>query len=315
MSEYEKIKPHRMYTGEPEVQDYIMIDEGNGPSVKAPIRLSVVKPTLEDGTQWDQTNDAAEHMRYAATLRLPELSQSPTPRRGTAIIVGGSPSVKDHLNKIRELKKDPNNILFAINWTHTWLLNNDIRPDGLVFFEIDIEPDTVLKKAHKGVTYYICSHCDPRTFDQLKDFKRVLWHSYPGSVAESKARDELFPISPIIGGGIYTLTRTITIALFLGYRDFELFGCDSSFPDEGSTHVEGYETIFDPEKDGLYVYAKYGDSDKVARFKTTASLALQHEEFKEYCRINHGYYTMRVYGDGLIPWSHRMTYPSQYEKS
>ncbi len=313
MSEPNNGTLHPLYSGEPKVEDALIFDDGKGTNVKLPLRIKIVKPTKEDGKIWDQTNDAAEHMRYAHSLKLPELTQALLPRRGTAIIVGGSPAVVSYLDEIKELSKNPRNYIFSINWTHTWLIKNGIIPNGTVFFEIDIEPDTVLKSAHKDVDYYICSHCDPRTFDQLKDFKRVLWHSLPNSDPERMIKEELFPNSSMCGGGIGTFTRTLTVAMFLGYRDFEIFGCDSSFPDDSeATHVKGYETVMDAEVDGIYIYAKNDQTHEVKRFRTIGPLALQHEEFKEYCRVNHGFFTMRVHGDGLLPWSHRQTYPGMY---
>lgn len=285
-----------------------------GPDAKFPINIQLVKPTKEDGSTWDQTQDAANHMRYAHSLNLPELEQKILPRRGSAIIVGGAPSVKNHLEELKTLSKDPSNYIFAINWTHTWLINNGIVPHGLVCFEIDVEPGTVLKTAHPDVTYYICSHCDQKTFDQLQGFKRVLWHSVPNSEAESKVKEELFANSPTVGGGVVTFTRTLIIALFLGYRNFEVFGCDSSYPEDENTHVDGYETLMNDEKDGFYVYARNNTTNDVQRFRTIGQLTLQHEEFKEFCRVNHGFFTMRVHGDGLLSWSHRQMYPSMYSE-
>lgn len=313
MSDTVSNKVHPLYSGEPFAKDSITVVDGKGPDIKLPLCIKIVKPTREDGTVWDQTNDAANHMRYAHSLNLPELVQAPLPRRGSVVIVGGAPSIKNHLDEIRELSKDPLNFIFAINWTHTWLIQNGIIPNGVVFFEIDIEPTTVLKTAHPDVTYFICSHCDPRTFDQLVGFKRVLWHSYPNSDPEREVRNELFKDSSMCGGGISTFTRTLTISLFLGYRNFEIFGCDSSFPDDSeTTHVDGYETPMDVETDGLYVYAKNDHTGEVKRFRTIGPLAMQHEEFREYCRANHMYFTMRIHGDGLLPWSHRRMFPSMY---
>lgn len=295
-------------------QDFLFIeDEPKGQELKLPLKINIVKPTLPDGTIWDQTNDAAEHMKYAHTLGLPELYQAYLPKRGTAIIVGAAPNVVNYLDQIKELAKDPKNYLFAINWTHTWLINNGIIPKGVVFFEIDSEPATLLKSAHQDVTYYICSHCEPRTFDQLKDFNRILWHSIPNSPQERKVKEELFTHSHMVGGGVGTFTRTMTIAMFLGYRDFELFGCDSSFEEGEKTHVDGYETVMDADRDGLYVYAKHTTTGEVKKFKTIGPLALQLEEFKEYCQMNHAYYTMRCHGNGLLPWTHRQLYSSMYE--
>jgi uncharacterized Rossmann fold enzyme len=311
--------PHTIYTGENyknvpfEELEKIYVPDGQGSDVKLPIVFKVVKPSDADGKERDQTNDAANHMRYAATLGLPELVQKTLPRQGKAVIVGGAPSVKNYLEKIREFSKNPFNGIFALNWSHTWLIKNRIIPRATVFFEIDSEPETSLKAAHPDVMYFICSHCHPNTFDQLNGFKRVLWHSIPNSDVEQKVHDEIFSNSAIVGGGIGTFTRTLAVAMYIGYRDFELFGCDSSYPDNDKTHVDGYETLMDDKTDGLYVYARHDVTGEVRRFRTIGPLALQHEEFKEFCKVNHQYFTLRVHGDSLLRYTHERMYSDQYE--
>jgi hypothetical protein len=312
------MKPHPLYDGDKDIPldqvEKLYIDDGLGEPTKYPILFKLQKPTDQyTGLIRDQTNDAAEHMKYAATLDIPTLKRRNLPRLGRAIIVGGAPSIKSELENIRELSKDPLNFIFAVNWSHTWLINNGIIPDACVFFEIDVEPETVLEKAHPDVTYYICCHCHPKTFDMLKGFKRILWHTPPNSEIEEVVAKEIFPNVDLVGGGIGTFTRTMTVALFLGYRHLDLFGCDSSFPDEGKTHVDGYETVMDANNDGLYVYAKDEGTGEVRRFKTLGYLALQHEEFKEYCKMNHSVFSLRVHGDSLLQWSHMRMYPDQYE--
>lgn len=310
----------------------IKVKEGGKELEAMPIRFKVVKPRKPDGDgqeEWDQTGDAANNMRYVATLGLQHLGRSPIPRIGKAVIVGGAPSVKKYLGKIRKLAKDPDNIIFALNWTHTWLIENGIIPDATVFFEIDVEPDSVLKKAHKDVTYFICSHCDRRTFDALKGYKRVVWHSHPNSPGEEKVSQELFPFlwqkdtngkyvygSHFVGGGVNSFTRTMTVALMCGYRNLELFGCDSSFPKQSkSTHVEGYETVNDVKTDSLAVHAKNEGTGEIKTFYTVGYLALQVEEFKEYCSKNHWLFALRVHGgeDSLLKYVHSVSYPQQYQ--
>lgn len=294
------------------VEKLIVNDNGNI-IVNTPIRFNLQKPLGADGKQRDQTNDAADNMRYAATLGLPEVTMRPTPRMGKAIIVGGAPSIKNQLSEIAELAKDPNNAVFALNWSHTWLISCGIIPAGCVLFEIDAEPETMLKAANEQVTYYICSHCHRKTFDDLATFKRVLWHSPPNSDAEKVVANEIFPNSVHIGGGIGTFTRTLSMSLALGFRSVELFGCDSSFPDESpSTHVEGYETANKVETDAFFVYAKSEKTGETRRFRTVGYLALQAEEFKEYCRVNHHMFALRVHGDSLLRFMHSEMYPDQY---
>lgn len=265
---------------------------------------------LKNPDNRDQSQDVLRHIRYAHSLKLPELAKEKVPKVGRAIIVGGAPSVKDYLAQIKEFSKDPENTIFALNWAHTWLINNDIVPNACVFFEIDAEPDTILKSAHKDVTYYICSHCHEKTFDMLEGYKRVLWHSPPVTENETKIKNELFKDSPTCGGGGGTFTRTMTIALYLGYRHFDLFGCDSSYPDNSSTHVNGYETPYS-DKDGVPVCVTY--NGETAHFKVLPYLGLQVEEFKEYCERNHRLFSCRVWGDSLLKWLHSRMYPSQYE--
>lgn len=313
---------HPLYEGEVldkginPTEKLITYDEAGNSVSNFPIRFKLSKPADENGKQRDQTNDAADHMRYAASLKLPELVRRALPRAGRAIIVGGAPSITDHLEEIRALAADPDNMVFAINWSHAWLIKNGIVPTACVFFEIDAEPDSSLKGAHKDVTYYICSHCHPKTFDELKDFKRVLWHTPPNSEIEKEVGDELFPGSNLVGGGVGTFTRTLTIALQLGYRNIELFGIDSSYPDDSpSTHVAGYETPHNVKTDSFYVHAKHTITGKMRRFRTMGPLALQVEEFKEYCRVNHQMFALRVHGDSLLHFVHENIYPDQYQNA
>lgn len=305
--------PHPLYTGgHADAEPIIVKDEQGNDQVKHPIRFQVRNSETPTGDIRDQTKDAAEHMRYAATLRLPELGKSPRPRLGRAIIVGGGPTLKTELENIRALARDPCNAIIAVNWSHTWLINNGIIPQGCVFFEIDAEPDSVLKAAHPDVTYFICSHCHQKSFDELDGRRRVLWHSVPNSPVETEVSKELYPGAEYVGGGISTFTRTMTVALFLGYRHIDLFGCDGSYPEAGSTHVEGYETVMDSVVDGMDIWGKSETTGEVRKFKTLGYLALQVEEFKVYCQVNHQVFSLRVHGDSLMRWVHKEAFPDQY---
>lgn len=281
-----------------------------------PLKCIVSKPK-KDGIEWDQTEDAGRNMRYAQTLLLTKLPIIP-PHDGRAVIVGGAPSIKARLEEIRELSKDPNNAIFAVNWTHNWLLQNGIVPKAMVFFEIDAEPDDILESVHSDVVYFVCSHCHQKTFDQLlarvPRHNVVLWHNIPDCGPTKKAYEELFWMDPQIGGGICTFLRSVATAMALGYRDFECFGVDQSYPDDSvSTHIEGYPTIVTPERDGVDVWVKDDATGDVKKFKSAGYLIFQVEEFKQFCKLNHHLFTMRVNGDGMLPWVHKHMWPCQYK--
>jgi len=279
------------------------------------LKITLVRPHDAEGNERDQSNEAAEHMELAAALGLPRLTMQPMlPEGHRAVIVGGGPSIESELENIRLLSFDPRNMIFALNWAHTWLLQKGIVPDACVMFEIDVDPCQILEAAHEHVTYYICSHCHPLTFEGLKGSRCVLWHSTPNSDQEKIVFEKLYSKDIALGGGISTFLRTLSIALALGYRNFELFGVDSSFPEGSkSTHVGGYPTIVDAVADAFPIYARDDKSGVVKKFMTVSYLAHQVEEFKQYCLMNHQLYKMHVHGDTLLAFVHRCMWAGQYE--
>jgi hypothetical protein len=158
----------------------------------------------------------------------------------------------------------------------------------------------------------------PKTFDQLlakvPKHNVFIWHMTPDNELGAETFKELFPNQPMIGGGIATFLRSISLACCLGYRDYDLFGVDSSYPDDSaSTHVEGYPAITKPDVDGIDIWCRDEKTGDVRRFRTVGYLAMQAEEFKQYCRKNHHLFRMKVHGDGLLPFIHRHMWPGQYE--
>ncbi len=107
----------------------------------------------------------------------------------------------------------------------------------------------------------------------------------------------------------------MTVGLHKGFRHFDLFGCDSSYPPTGKSHVDGYETIMDAQTDGMELSARDDSTGEMRKFRTLGYLALQVEEFKLYCQANHMMYSLRVYGDehSLLKFTHERMFPDQYE--
>ncbi len=265
---------------------------------------------------------AAENIKHAATLGLKELEMEPV-RRGKIIIVGSGPSVLDHIEKIREFKSDPANQVFAVNRAHGLLIKNGIIPDGALVFEIEKRAYEFLEGPQDSCTYYICSICDPYAFEQLKNNKCYVWHCWSDIWEHLKALHEGFGkrsetgqiAAPLmVGGGFTTFLRTLTVGFILGWRDFELFGVESSYehehthffgtPDYGGERMPCYAKVLNPTPENPQGLKKY---------ESKAYLIRQADEFRAHCEAWHKDFKLRVWGNGLLPDMHRHLYPRMYE--
>ena len=273
-------------------------DMGTG-GVKAPLEPISYRESFDPKA----VTIAASNMRHSATLGLPELM--PQNMRGKCLIVGSSPSLKNQLPVIKELAKDETTKIFAINDALPYLLDNGVIPYATVVFEIYGDPGVVVKRLHPEINYYVCSMCDPSTFEMLKDNKVIIWH-LDSDQQEHLDLIGLFKTNFIIGGGAYTFTRTLPIAVALGFRDFEVFGVDCSYEEGGESHFFGT-----PEEGSMEIRAEATDGTQ-RLFVTKPYLARQADEFRRICKLNHWLFKMKVHGDGLLGWIHRSMYPQFY---
>lgn len=125
---------------------------------------------------------------------------------------------------------------------------------------------------HPGVTYLIGARCHPAVFERLKYNNVIAWHA-GGDHNISQFLFDKGIVEPLINGGSAGVTRALYLGCALGYRSFELHGADSSYSDNGDTHVTGSLV---PEKD-LKVWVTYQDEGRP--FRTTPEMAAQVDEF------------------------------------
>jgi hypothetical protein len=140
-------------------------------------------------------------------------------------IVAGGPSVKDHLDELKDWKGD----IWGINNAAFWLKSNGIEA---TFFTVDpiarvgenfAEPD--LKSIKSAL---IASSCRKELFDALEGRVKK-FHMYETSADG-------------MPGGSTSATRTMLIAIMMGYKEVHFFGCDSSFEE---THYVFGNSKFD----------------------------------------------------------------------
>ena len=207
---------------------------------------------------------------------------------GTISIVGAAPSIQETYT---ELKGD----ILACNSALGFLLEKGIVPKFQMLWDASplVEGFAI---PHKEITYFVAARCHPSVFEKLKNCKVVVWfaggdHNIT-QFLQSKNINE-----PMVNGGSAAVTRSLYLACALGYRDFHVFGADSSYSDDGKTHVNGSVV---PEKD-MKIWVGNHSGNK--SFRTTPEWCAQVEEFKAIYPHFHNHLgaNITVYGDGLLP--------------
>jgi uncharacterized Rossmann fold enzyme len=245
--------------------------------------MSAVLKPLEISVQQAGTAESnSDNIRSAMARKLPELAPAICPNDGTFVIVGSGPSVVDHLEEIRK-DSEIGRPICAIKGTHDWLIQNGIDPNLFLSVEPRVRP---LKHQSQNTVYLLASRCPPELFDQLKDHKVMLWHSW-SMEPECKLWKGHFGI----GGGTTSGLRAINVGYILGFRKFLLYGMDSCLAADKDTKRFTGEIV----GDGLVVDVHVGDRI----FYCNGALAQQANEFQ---LLYQGMpdATIEAKGDGLI---------------
>lgn len=175
------------------------------------------------------------------------------PHGGRLAIVGGGPSIINHLNELRAW----NGPIWAINNTAAWLVRQ-----GISAIMITVDPAPPEQFDTEGVDYaLLASYVHPKLRDKFAEVGIF----------------DLYEIDPENGikGGTTTASRACSLATYLGFFDVTLFGCEGSFQ-IGQDHVDRAENrpdIFIIKAGGVD-YATYAEwmmqSELLAKLVTLA---------------------------------------------
>jgi len=208
---------------------------------------------------------------------------------GEAAIVGAGPSIK---RTHKDLKGD----VIAINSAIGYLLDQGTVPRWAMIWDAS-HLCAQFAIPHPDITYLIGARCHPSVFERLKDCKVICWHAGGDhNIAEFLVQKKLD--EPMVNGGSAGVTRAMYLAVALGYRKLNIYGADSSYSDDGHTHINGSLV---PEKD-LMVWIGNGKGKKL--FRTTPEWCAQVNEFRDiYAMFRHPNFgiEIEVYGEGMLP--------------
>lgn len=203
-----------------------------------------------------EPGEVLENIRSAISRDLPQAVPC-RPHNHRLCVVGGGPSIEDTW-------KDFGGYVAAINGSFNWLVAHGILPHACGLLD-PREHIADLIEPRDGVRYFVSSTCHPRVFDKLKHLHVEVWHPSGTPGLEELLREKYPGSWHMVGGGTTMGVRWINLGYFLGFREFDLHGLDSSFKD-GRTHA--YPDKRDKEA-----------TIEVDGFKTSMNFLIQVQDF------------------------------------
>lgn len=177
----------------------------------------------------------------------------------------------------------------------TFALNNAgaMVPSDYVIM-MDARPENasmdVVRHARRA-TYLLASQVHPDVYDRLEAQRADIqqWHAGGADVLKALGIRG-------VGGGGTVLTRAVPIAFEMGFRQFHLYGVDSSYAEDGAHHA--YPQALNDGAETVEVFTPH----KRTRFVTTGALAEQAQQcIAQWQSFEQFGCEFRVYGEGLLP--------------
>lgn len=239
--------------------------------------------------------------RLPRLQHLPEFNK-PKGKDKKIALVGGGPSLKNHLNELREFKT-----IIACGSVNDYLMDQGIIPTYTTICDPDPISANYLTKTDSETRYLVASCCDDKVFEALKDRQIIMWHCHsPEQEIAVRELDKDFGQYIAICGGCTVGLRSISIAILLGYYNIHFFGFDSCMEGEAH-HSYGFSTKEEDELIGTVHKIKLGnvagdapaEGDKL--YHCIGYQMAQAEHFREFYENFHSSFEPTFHGTGLLP--------------
>jgi len=207
--------------------------------------------------------------------RVDELRQHPI------ALVNFGPSLGQTWEAIRDFKH-----VMSCSGAHQFLVDHGIIPT----WHVDVDPRAhkvkLLGTPQRETEYLLAATCHPDLFDHLADYNVKLWHIFDATAEGLR----MLPFGEwAVTGGCSVGVRLLTLARFLGFTDFHIFGMDGCFAGDDS-HAASH-----PNSPKAHCVTEY---DGVTYRTTPAMLEAARNTWHELNQLRDCSATF--YGDGLV---------------
>ena len=160
-----------------------------------------------------------EHIKHAESLGHPRFPRGT--KRGPLAIVGGGPSIRNHIERLMYWPGE----IWAVNGAWNWCREHDI---DATFFSVD--PAEGVAELCRGARKAILSYCvHPSVFKSLARETKI--------IAPQVYMVPTPPHPETVGCGPTTASTAPDVATKMGYSPITFFGCESSYVPEVGTHA------------------------------------------------------------------------------
>jgi 2-polyprenyl-3-methyl-5-hydroxy-6-metoxy-1,4-benzoquinol methylase len=223
----------------------------------------------------------------------------PVLRLRRACVVGGGPSLNDHIEDVKRDYADGFTMI-AMNGSARWLIGKGIVPDIHVFYDARAENVDFITETPAKL-YLVASHASPAVLDALAGRNVMLFHAH----AAGPLLDAIlgsYAGSHVLGGAITVGLLMLNMLIVMGFRAAHFYGYDSSNAEDTKTwnaSGHGHHAYSQPLNDDRPVKVfKFRDKEYVA----DPAMAMQAREFAtmaaNYERMG---LKINVIGSGLLP--------------
>lgn len=226
-------------------------------------------------------------------------------------IIGGGPSLNDHWDIIRTLKRAKVNIV-SVNKSHDALLEHGIVPWAHIMLDPQERVSEYVKRPRKDVRYFIASQCHDSVFDAFTGYPIFLWHAgqdFPEGQEPTTYLKTNWPNTEwrLYPGATTVGLRAIPIGNSMGVERFHLFGFDSSRDGSGKLHAYDKAEASGTKSGRFTVRSRYW----TASFDTNNHMLRQYYDFDQMIdeipgKIERGAlnanHNLVVYGSGMLPF-------------
>jgi len=216
------------------------------------------------------------------------------------IVLGGSPSLNDYVDEIKEHKKNGAKII-TMNGSYAWAKQHGLWPVTQFMIDARLFNERFVEPVDEQNIYILASQCHPELVDKLPPDRTYLFQANCDPKSTDICKElvgEMYADWFPIPGGSTVMLRCLPALQMMGFRDIEIYGFDSCFMGDREHHAYDQPENDIAEKNINRVVGLIRNNGKT--FAVDGWMVCQCKEFMDIRHRLIRELNIKVHGDGLI---------------